>query len=70
MEDGEAAATAEAAPVHRKPPPPPEARQTAYDYTTCATLISCFDFAHRGFVERAEWRRGCQVSDHLPCPAS
>jgi hypothetical protein len=33
----------------------------AYDLSTCATLISCFDFNHRGFVDRDDWRRGTKM---------
>ena len=29
-----------------------------YDLTTCATLLSCFDFAYRGVIDRDDWRRG------------
>lgn len=31
------------------------------DLTTCATLMSCFDFGHRGFVDREDWRRGTHM---------
>ena len=44
---------------HRPPPPPP--KRVIYDLTTCATLISTFDFQHRGYVDREDWQRGCRM---------
>ena len=32
-----------------------------YDLTTCATLASCFDFQHRGVIDRDDWVRGTKM---------
>ena len=32
-----------------------------YDLTTCATLLSCFDFSHRGLVDQDDWKRGTKM---------
>jgi hypothetical protein len=50
-----------------RPAPPAPARKVSMaggqrtDLTTCATLMSCFDFGHRGFVDRDDWRRGTHM---------
>ena len=50
------------APSHRPAPPPPRKKPSGggqrFDLTTCATLMSCFDFGHRGYVDREDWRKG------------
>ena len=38
-----------------------DAGQQRHDLTTCATLLSCFDFEHRGGVGREDWQRGCRM---------
>jgi hypothetical protein len=45
----------------KDPPQRPKKPGVKYDLTTCACLLSCFDFQQRGFVDRDDWKRGTEM---------